>query len=32
MPVNVEAGQANRSHLLLPEGQEFVQDKMCMTP
>ena len=32
MPVNVEAGQANRAHLLLPEGQDFVQDKLCMTP
>ncbi len=32
MPVDSGDGQVNRAHLLLPEGQEHVQDKLCMTP
>jgi len=27
-----EPGMVNRSHLLLPDGQRLVQDKLCLTP
>jgi predicted amidohydrolase len=32
MPVKVDLHHVNRAFLLLPDGSEFVQDKLCLTP
>ncbi|MEE9301767.1 MAG: nitrilase-related carbon-nitrogen hydrolase [Alphaproteobacteria bacterium] len=32
MPVGADGAYVNRAHLFLPDGQEHIQDKLCLTP